>query len=201
MTDPHLMALRRAARLTGATVLWNLSVGGAAVATAVATGSLSLIGFGINAVVDSSVSCLLVWRFSAAARGRTERADRVERLAVRVAGAAFAIVAIYLSAQGARSLLTGRHPDTSLFGIVEALAALAVLPYLAAAKYRLSRHLGSRGLRADSLLTGSGIALAVVALASLLVQRATGWRSADAVGALLIAAALAWQSSRSLRGQ
>ena len=69
MTDRHEVALRRAARLAGATVLWNLSVGGASVATAVATGSLSLIGFGINAVVDSSVSSLLVWRFRTAAAG------------------------------------------------------------------------------------------------------------------------------------
>src|SRR6266566_4990652 len=175
MTDRHAQALRRAAQLTGATVLWNLSVGGAAVATAVATGSLSLVGFGVNAVVDSSVSCLLVWRFRAAASGHSGRADRIERLALRAAGAAFTIIAIYLSVQGARSLLVGKHAGTSLFGIVEASAALAVLPYLAVAKYRLSRQLRSRALRADSLLTTSGVALAVVALASLVVQRVSGW--------------------------
>jgi hypothetical protein len=67
-------------------VPWNLAVGGAAVATAVLTHSLSLIGFGVNAVVDSSVSCLLVWRFTAEAAGRAGRAERVERAALRVAG-------------------------------------------------------------------------------------------------------------------
>ena len=118
-----------------------------------------------------------------------------------MAGAAFTLVAIYLTAQALRSLAAGTHASTSTFGIVEALAALAVLPYLAVAKYRLSRQLHSRALRADSLLTASGIALAAVALASLLVARATGWRTADLVGALLIAAALLWQGSRSLRGR
>jgi divalent metal cation (Fe/Co/Zn/Cd) transporter len=201
MTDGHEVALRRAARLTAATVLWNLSVGGASVATAVATGSLSLIGFGINAVVDSAASSLLVWRFRAAAAGHAERAARVEHLALRVAGAAFTVVAVYLSVQAVRSLATGAHASTSTFGIVEAVAALAVLPYLAVAKYRLSRQLHSRALRADSLLTASGIALAAVALASLLLVRATGWRTADPVGAVLIAAALLWQGSRSLRGR
>src|SRR5438034_6146701 len=100
MTDHHAAALRRAERLSGATVLWNLTVGGAAVATAVATGSLSLVGFGVNAVVDSSVSSLLVWRFRAAASGRSNRADQVEQVALRVAGAAFTIIATYLLVQG-----------------------------------------------------------------------------------------------------
>jgi divalent metal cation (Fe/Co/Zn/Cd) transporter len=112
MTDGHEVALRRAARLAAATALWNLSVGGASVATAVATGSLSLIGFGINAVVDSAASSLLVWRFRAAAAGHAERAARVEHLALRVAGAAFTVVAIYLSAQAVRSLATGAHAST-----------------------------------------------------------------------------------------
>jgi len=201
MADLQPAALRGAARLCAATVLWNLTVGGAAIGTAVATHSLSLIGFGVNAVVDSSVSSLLVWRFGAEAAGRPERAEEVEQLALRVAGAAFTFIALYLFAQAARSLLESKHTDTSLFGIAEALAALAVLPVLAVLKYRLSRQLQSPALRADSLLSASGVALAAVALASLLLQRSLGWWWADSVAALLIATVLAWQGFRSLRGQ
>jgi len=199
--DPEPAALRRAARLCGATVVWNLAVGGAAVATAAVTHSLSLIGFGVNAVVDSSVSSLLVWRFGAEAAGRPRRADRMERLALRLAGAAFSVIALYLLVQGARSLFEDRHAGTSLFGVAEAAAALAVLPLLAVSKYRLSRQLQSRALRADSLLSASGIALAAVALASLLLQRSLGWWWADSTGALLIAAFLAREGLRSLNAQ
>ncbi len=201
MTDSRPAALRRAARLCGATVVWNLTVGGAAVATAVVTGSLSLIGFGVNAVVDSSVSCLLVWRFADEAAGRVNRAERVERAALRVAGFAFTVIAAYLLVQGVRALLDSTHADTSLFGIAEAVAALAVLPVLAVSKYRLSRQLHSPALRADSLLTASGIALAAFALTSLILQRALGWWWADPVSALLIAAVLGFEGVRSLRGQ
>jgi len=201
VADPQPAALRRAARLCGATVLWNLIVGGSAVATAVVTHSLSLIGFGVNAVVDSSVSCLLVWRFTAEAAGRADRADRVERAALRVAGAAFTVIAVYLLVQAVRSLLENKHADTSLFGIAEALAALAVLPFLAVSKYRLSRQLRSPALRADSLLSASGVALAAFALTSLILQRALGWWWADPVSALLIAAVLGCEGVRSLRGQ
>ena len=58
---------------------------------------------------------------------------------------------------------------------------MVVLPYLAIGKYRLSQTLGSRALRADSLLTVSGIALAAIALAGIVAQRAFGWWWADPV--------------------
>jgi divalent metal cation (Fe/Co/Zn/Cd) transporter len=199
MVDRDRAPARRAARLCAATVAWNLAVGGAAVATAAITGSLALIGFGVNAVVDSSVSALLVRRFGLQASGRPERVARLEHRALRMASAAFTIIAVYLLVQGIRSLTEGHRSATSVFGVVEAVLALAVLPYLAVAKYRLSGRLGSRALRADSLLTASGIALAAIALTGLLVQRTTGWRGADPVAALVIAAVLAWQGLRSFR--
>jgi divalent metal cation (Fe/Co/Zn/Cd) transporter len=192
-------ALERAARLCALTVGWNVIVGGLAVATAVSTRSLSLIGFGINAVVDSSASIVLVWRFRAEIGGHAERARRAEKLALRLAGAAFLLIALYLLIQSARALSAGRHSQATAFGIAEALAAVLVLPILASAKYSLSQRLGSRALRADSLLTWSGVALALVALAALIAQRTLGWWWGDDVGGLTIAALLAWQGSRAAR--
>jgi divalent metal cation (Fe/Co/Zn/Cd) transporter len=193
--------LRRAARLCALTVGWNIIVGGTAVATAVSTGSLSLIGFGINAVVDSSASAVLVWRFRAEEAGHAERAQRAERLALRIAGAAFLLIALYLLIQATRSLSTGRHFQAALFGIAEAIAALVVLPFLASKKYSLSERLGSRALRADSLLTWSGVALASLALAALVAQRALGWWWADPMGALGIAGLLAWQGRHAVQAE
>jgi divalent metal cation (Fe/Co/Zn/Cd) transporter len=192
-------ALRRAARLCALTVGWNTIVGGAAVVTAISTGSLSLIGFGINAAVDSSASAVLVWRFRAEEAGHAERAERAEQLALRIAGAAFLMIALYLFIQAVRTLSAGRHFEATLFGIAEAIASLLVLPILASAKYLLSQRLGSRALRADSLLTWSGVALASLALVALLTQRIFGWWWGDPVGALVIAALLAWQGSRAIR--
>jgi divalent metal cation (Fe/Co/Zn/Cd) transporter len=184
MAGSAVSAPRRAARLCALTVAWNVIVGGAAVGTAIATGSLSLTGFGINAVVDSSASAVLVWRFWAEEAGHPERAQRAEQLALRIAGTAFLVVALYLVVQAGRSLLTEGHSSAAVFGIVESAASLAVLPFLASAKYSLSGRLGSRALRADSLLTWSGVALASLTLAALVLQRALGWWWADATGAL-----------------
>jgi len=191
--------VRRAGRLSAVTVAWNTLVGGGAVATAISTGSLSLIGFGINAVVDSSVSVLLVWRFHAEGRGHVERAERAEARAERLAGIAFLLIGLYLTVQAVRTFLDAGRSDTTVFGIVEAAAALLVLPFLARAKYTLALRIGSRALRADSMLTASGVALAAVALAALVAHSAFGWWWADPVGALAIAAILAWQGSLTLR--
>jgi len=193
--------VRRALHLSALTVVWNTIVGGSAVATAVSTGSLALIGFGINAVVDSSVSVLLVWRFHAEGRGHVERAERAEARAERLAGFAFLVVAVYLTVQSIRALVESGRSDSTTFGIVEAAAALLVLPFLARAKYTLALKIGSRALRADSLLTASGVALSAVALCALVARDALGWWWADPAGALAIAAILASQGSLTLHQQ
>jgi divalent metal cation (Fe/Co/Zn/Cd) transporter len=187
--------------LCALTVAWNVVVGSAAVATAVATGSLALIGFGLNAVVDSSASAILIWRFRAEEYGQFGRAQRAEDFALRVAGVAFILIALYLVVQATRSLTSGSHARATVFGIAEAAASVVLLPLLARAKYTLARRLGSRALRADSLLTWSGTALAGAALVALLLRRAFGWWWADPAAALAIAALLADQGRRTLRSQ
>jgi divalent metal cation (Fe/Co/Zn/Cd) transporter len=184
--------------LCALTVAWNMIVGGGAVATAVATGSLALIGFGLNAVVDSSASAVLVWRFRAEESGHVERAERAERLALRLAGIAFVVIALYLAVQAARSLATSSRPQASAFGLVEAAASALLLPFLARGKYTLARRLNSRALRADSLLTWSGVALSSAALIALMLRRVLGWWWADPLAALAIAAFLVEQGRRVL---
>jgi divalent metal cation (Fe/Co/Zn/Cd) transporter len=188
-------------RLSAITVVWNLIVGGTGVAIAVSTGSLSLIGFGITAVVDSSVSVLLVWRFHAEDRGHAERAERAEARAERLAGVAFVLIAIYLTVQSIRTLATSGSSESTTFGIVIAAASFVVLPFLARAKYTLAVRIGSRALRADSILTASGVALSAVALVSLLLHSAFGWWWVDPLGALVIAAILVWQGVSILHQQ
>jgi divalent metal cation (Fe/Co/Zn/Cd) transporter len=191
--------IRRAIVLSSATVAWNAVVGGGAVFTAVLTGALSLIGFGVTALIDSSVSVLLIWRFRAEEIGHAERAVRAERLALRVAGVAFLAIAAYLAVQSVRALASAKHADTSAFGVAESLASVVVLPVLGVAKYRVALRLRSRALRADGMLTLFGATLALVALAALLAERALGWWWGDAVGALVIAAAVAAEGVRNLR--
>lgn len=186
-------------RLCAGTVGWNTVVGCAAVATAISTGGLALIGFGMDALIDSAASVVLVWRLRTEAHGADpRRTDHVERVALRVAGTALILVGAYLTIRAALALGRRSHAGTALFGVVVALASLVVLPPLAIGKLRIAARLPSRALRADGVLTTAGAALALVTLIGLLLDREAGMWWADPLAAIGIAAALVWQGASAL---
>lgn len=111
------------------------------------------------------------------------------------------VIALYLAVQATRALSTVSRSQVTAFGLVEAAASVAPLPILAGGKYRLARRLKSQALRADSLLTWSGVALSSAALIPLTHRRILGWWWADPVAALVIAAFLVGQGRAVLRSK
>ncbi len=190
--------LRHALRLSALSIAWSGIVGSLAVYAALASGSLSLLGFGADAVIDSIASVVLVWRFRVEAR-QPHRADRVEQAAERVVGLALIALALYLAVGAVRALAAQAHPEPSVASLALLLASALVLPPLAVAKYRLAARLASGALRADSILTAVAAALAVISLASLAASGALGLWWADAVAALIVAVIIlreGWSSFR-----
>jgi divalent metal cation (Fe/Co/Zn/Cd) transporter len=173
-------------------------VGSVAVYAALLSGSLSLLGFGADAVIDSLASAALVWRFRVESR-EPERAARVEHAAERLVGLALVVLALYLAIAGVRALLGQAHPEGSTAGIALLLASLVVLPPLAIAKFRVARSLASGALRADSLLTAVAALLAGFSLVSLALSDAFGFWWADSIAALLVAAIILREGWGSLR--
>jgi divalent metal cation (Fe/Co/Zn/Cd) transporter len=191
--------LIRGSHLCAATVLWNTIVGGAAVATAISTGGLALIGLGLDALIDSAASVVLVWRLRSEAQGNDpQRTEHIERVALRVAGTALMLAGAYLMIQAVLALTRHSRAGTALFGVVVALASLLVLPPLAIGKLRIAARLPSRALRADGVLTTAGAGLALVTLVGLLLEREAGLWWADPLAALGIAIALTWQGTSAL---
>ncbi len=181
--------LRRALTLSAFSIVWSGVVGSIAIYAALASGSLSLLGFGADALIDASASAALVWRFAVEAR-QPERAARVERAAERVVGWALVVLAVYLIASSVRSLAVQAHPEVSPASLALLVASAVVLPPLALAKHRVAAQLGSGALRADSLLTAAAALLALISLASLVTTDALGFWWADAVGALIVGAVI-----------
>jgi divalent metal cation (Fe/Co/Zn/Cd) transporter len=178
--------LRRALWLSGLSVAWNGLAGSIAVYAALATGSLSLLGFGADAVIDSAASVALIWRFHVETR-EPERAAHVEHIAERVVGAALVALAVYLVIGSLRALAAQSHPEGSFVSVALLAASVIALPPLALAKNRVARQLGSGALRADSILTAVAALLALISLASLAASEALGLWWADATAALLVA--------------
>ena len=181
--------VRRALLLSVATVAWNGIAGGTALALALSMGSLALLGFGFDAVVDSVASIALVWRF-AAEHAQPQRAIRVERVAAAVVGAVLVVLGLYLAVASVRALIDHAGHDASLPAVALLVASALVLPPLGVAKLRTARQLDSLALRGDSILTLVAALLAVVGLVSALLSQTAGMWWADPFGGLLVSLVL-----------
>jgi divalent metal cation (Fe/Co/Zn/Cd) transporter len=165
-------------------------VGSIAIAQAVSSGSVSLLGFGADAAIDAVASVALIWRFRIETTDPA-RANDVEHRAERILGYVLLGAAAIVAVGAARSLLVSAEVEQSTPALVILVASLVVLPPLAYAKRRVSNALSSNALRADSFLTGAAAVLAVVSLAGIFAATNLGLHWADPVGALIIAAFIA----------
>lgn len=190
---PALLA--SALRLSYFTIAWNGVVGTLALVVAFLDDSPALAGFALNALLDSSASVVLVWRFKRERRD-PDGAARLERRAQYGVAAAMVLVAAYVGFQAIRGLIEGSHPKASIFGAAVAAASVLVLPWLGSAKLRVARGLRSGALRGDAVLTLASAALAGTTLVALLVNVGLGWWWADPLVALLIAGAVGTEGVR-----
>ncbi|MBA2300644.1 MAG: cation transporter [Chloroflexi bacterium] len=190
--------LRYALALSGLSIGWSGIVGSLAIFSALASGSLSLLGFGVDAVIDAVASAVLIWRFRVEAR-QPERAARVEHLAERVVGLALLVLALYLVTGAIRALVAQTHPEATALSIGLLVASAVVLPPLALGKYRVAGRLGSGALRADSILTLVAAVLAAISLVSLAASETLGLWWADAIAALAVGSIIAREGWVSLR--
>lgn len=186
--------LGRAVWWCALSVAWAMVAGTMAVVAGVLVGSIALLGFGADSIVDGSASAVLVWRFNAEREGASNAAV-VERRAARVVGGILVLIGLYLAVAAVVALTNHSHPQRTVVGIALTAASLVVLPVLARAKLRLAGQLGSSALRGDGVLSLAGAALAGATLAGLLAESAFGWWWADALAALVIAGALLREGS------
>jgi divalent metal cation (Fe/Co/Zn/Cd) transporter len=191
----RLGLLKAALRLSYFTIAWNGIAGAAALVAAVVASSPALAAFALNALLDSSASVVLVWRF------RTERrdpmaAERLERRAHGWIAAAMVLVGLYVVVEALRALVGGSHAEESAFGVILSALSLAVLPWLGRQKLQVASGLSSGALRGDGILTLAAAALAAVTLTALLVNSTLGWWWADPAAALVIGAVLATEGIR-----
>ena len=179
-------AVRRARVLNRFSLAWNVTEAGVALAAGLAAGSISLIGFGLDSVVEVSASATLAWRLSKERSGACTQAD--DRVATRVVAVSFAALGTYVAVEATRDLLSGHRPDASAIGVVLAVLSLAIMPWLARAKRQVAPVLGSQAQAAEADQTALCALLSAVLLVGLVANAVLGWWWADAVAGLGIAA-------------
>jgi divalent metal cation (Fe/Co/Zn/Cd) transporter len=176
-----------AVRLEFATIVWNCLEAFVTVGLGIAAGSLALIAFGLDSVVEVFASGVVLWHLRASASlARTQRALRL------VSFAFFALAAVLIIGSIA-GLVTGHHPGESTVGIVYLAMTALVMFSLARAKRRVSVALGNHPLSHEARVTALDGFLATAALTSLAVNSAFGWWWADTLAAAAIGVAAVFE--------
>jgi len=189
--------IQRGLRLELLTVGWNCAEAVIGIAAGLIAGSIALVGFGLDSVIEVSSGAILLWRL----RADRTRGEHAERLALRLVGVSFLALAAYVAANAAYSLWRRQVPEESYVGIGLALVSLVVMPMLARAKRRLAADLGSRALHADSQQTQICAYLSGILLGGLALNAVLGWWWADPVAGLLMAPIIVSEGVEALRGK
>ena len=179
--DRHGVA-ERGKRLEYFTIAWNSLEGLVALVAGAFAGSISLVGFGIDSLIEVTSGTVLLWRMSVDAD--VESRERNEKLSLRIVGFCFLALVIYITYEAVSDLARKTAPEHSIPGIVLACVSLVVMPILSRAKRKVANALSSAAMNADARQTDFCVYLSAILLAGLLLNAGLGWWWADPIAAL-----------------
>jgi divalent metal cation (Fe/Co/Zn/Cd) transporter len=181
------------------TVGWNLLEAVVALVSGAVAGSIALIGFGLDSLIEVSSGGVLLWRLHSDHDDR--RREAVEGRALKLVGASLLALAAYVAGDSLLSLFRREAPERSFPGIALAIASLIAMPLLARAKRRVASAIASPALHADSRQTDICAYLSAVLLLGLLLNAALGWWWADPAAGLVMVPLIAYEGAQALRGR
>jgi divalent metal cation (Fe/Co/Zn/Cd) transporter len=186
---------QRAQMLAAASVSYNLIEAIIAITAGVVAGSVALVGFGLDSVVEVSSGLIILWQF------RHKLPESREQQALRLMAFSFFALAAYVTFESVRALVSGHDPDPSPVGIGLAAASLVIMPFLSWAQRRTGKALGSNAVVADSTQTLLCTYLSAVLLVGLVLNATLGWSWADPIAGLVIAAVAVKEGREAWRGE
>jgi divalent metal cation (Fe/Co/Zn/Cd) transporter len=191
--------VRRGLRLEYLTLGWNSLEALIAIVAGIAAGSIALLGFGFDSVVECASGAVLVWRLRTDAN--VQHRERVERVSLKLVGASFLLLAVYVAYEAIENLLQHKAPEHSVPGILLAIASLLVMPILARAKRRVAQSLNSNAMHADSRQTDLCAYLSAILLGGLVLNATVGWWWADPAAAIIMVPIITREGVDAMRGE
>jgi divalent metal cation (Fe/Co/Zn/Cd) transporter len=176
---------------------WHLVEFAVAIAAGLAAGSVALIGFGADSLIEGLAGLVIVWLFTGG-RGSSERA---ERRAQQLIAASYVVLAAYIGVESGRDLIVGHQPDASWVGIGLAAFTAPTMPLLAMAKRRVGNKLSSSAMVSEAQQNQICAYLSIALLVGLLANALAGWWWADPAAALVIGAVALREGIHSWRGE
>jgi divalent metal cation (Fe/Co/Zn/Cd) transporter len=195
--DERVALERRARLLAWGGNGWHLIEFAVAVGAGLAAGSVALVGFGIDSVIEALAGGVIVWLFS----GGRGSAAAAERRAQQLVAASYAILVAYIGVEAIRDLAGSHHPEVSWVGVGLAAFTAPTMPLLARAKRNVGRKLNSSATVSEASQNMICAYLSIALLVGLLANALLDWWWADPLAALVIAAVAAREGIESSQGK
>ncbi len=190
--------VKRGLLLNYVTIGYNSIEAVTAIAAGVLSGSVALIGFGLDSVIEVSASGAAQWRLRSDVDAT--RRERAERISLRIIGATFLALAAYVAYDSIDALIHQEEPGRTVFGVVILVLSVLIMPVLARQKRSVANQLNSGALRADATQTSLCAYLSAIALAGVGLNALFGFWWADPVAALLMVPIIAREGFEGVRG-
>ncbi len=131
--------IQRARALSFLSVAYMLIEGALAITAAIPSGSVALLGWGLDSLIECCASALVIWRFN-----RVRHASATaEKRAQQIIAISFFVLAAYLVQDAGRAFIDSAHPAASWIGIGLSISSVLVMPPLARTTRRTGSALGS----------------------------------------------------------
>ena len=176
---------------------WHLVEFAIALGAGIAAGSVALVGFGLDSLIEVAAAGVVIWLFSGG-RGRSHAA---ERRAQQLIAASYGLLVAFIGVEAIRDLVGAHHPSVSWVGIGLAALTAPTMPLLARAKRSVGQRLNSSATISEAGQNMICAYLSVALLVGLLLNAVAGWWWADPAAALVIAAVAARECVVSWRGE
>ncbi len=167
------------------------------ITAAVIAGSVALLGFGLDSLIELASASTILWLFTGSRGG----SDAAERRAQQLVAVCFVALALYVAFDAIHTLANASHPRASWLGLAVATGAIVFMPLLARAKGRVAAQLGSVATAGDAAQSWLCAAGAAAVLASLLANAALGWWWLDQIAGIGIAGLAVQQGREAWRGE
>ena len=191
--------VRRGVLLEYFTVFYNSLEALIALIAGFLAGSIALVGFGFDSIIEVTSGSALLWRLKADVNQPTR--ERIEKTTLRIVGVSFLALAIYVGYEAITSLVRKEPPSESLPGIILAAVSLVVMPLLARAKRRVAGRIRSAALTADAKQTDFCAYLSAILLCGLVLNALLGWWWADPAAAVVMVPIIAREGVEAIRGR
>jgi divalent metal cation (Fe/Co/Zn/Cd) transporter len=188
--------MRRIQWIQGVTIVWMSIEAAISLSAAWMARSTALLAFGGDSAIELLSAALVLWRFRVHVSP-----ELAERRAARIAGALLAVLAASVVVASVLAFLGYSEPRPTYLGIGILLGAVAIMPWLAREKRKLSAATSSAVLRADASQSVVCAYLSMIALVGLGANAIWHLAWADPAAGLLIVPFIVWEGRETLRGK